>query len=59
MEPVKFTPLELEALLIFLKENARNINLPSDGAMCRYLYLAFIKLLKAKEQWEDAMKYTE
>lgn len=59
MEPIKFTPLETEALLVFLKENARNINLPSDRDMCRYLYLAFIKLLKAKEQWEEAMRYTE
>lgn len=58
MEPIKFTPFEVEALIIFLKDNIDKDSI-SDGAMPRFLLLAYIKLQKAKEQWEEAMKYTE
>lgn len=60
MEPIKLTALEVEALITFLKDHIDSKSLSSqEGSMPRLLFLAFIKLLKAKEQWEEAMKYTE
>ena len=59
MEPIKLTALEVEALITFLKENINSKTLSSEGSMSYLLLLTFIKLLKAKEQWEEAMKYTE
>ena len=60
MEPIKLTSLEVEALLIFLKDHINQKNLSNyEGATPRLLFLAFIKLLKAKDQWEEAIKYTE
>ena len=59
MEPIKLTALEVEAIINFLKENINSKTLSSEGSMSYLLLLTFIKLLKAKEQWEEAMKYTE
>lgn len=58
MDPIKFTSLEAEVLITFLKDNINKETLP-HGAMSRFLLLAFIKLLKAKEEWDEAMAYTE
>ncbi len=60
MEPIKLTALEIEALIEFLKDNINSKTISTqEGAMPRLLLLAFIKLLKAKEQWDEAMKYSE
>lgn len=60
MEPIKLTQFEVEALIEFLKDYINRDNLSIyEGALPKYLFLAFIKLLKAKEQWDEAMSYTE
>ena len=60
MEPIKLNQFEVEALITFLKDYTNEKNLSAyTGAMPRYLFLAFIKLQKAKEQWEEAIRYTE
>ena len=59
MEPIKLTALEVEALITFLKENINSKTLSSEGSISYLLLLAFTKLLKAKEQWNEAMEYTE
>jgi len=60
MEPIKLTALEVEALIEFLKDNINSKTISTqEGAMPRLLLFAFIKLLKAKEQWDEAMKYSE
>ena len=58
MEPIKFTPLEAEVLITFFFFFINKETLP-HGAMSRFLLLAFIKLLKAKKEWDEAMAYTE
>ena len=60
MDCIKLNALEVEALIEFLKETIDSRTLSKqEGAMPRLLLLAFIKLQKAKEQWEETMKYTE
>ena len=60
MEPIKLTALEVEALIEFLKDNINSKTISTqEGAMPRLLLLTFMKLLKAKEQWDEAMKYSE
>ena len=60
MDYIKLTALEVEALIEFLKDNINSETISTqEGAMSRLLLLAFMKLLKAKEQWDEAMKYTE
>lgn len=60
MDCIKLNALEVEALIEFLKETIDSKTLSKqEGAMPRLLFSAFLKLLKAKEQWEEAMKYTE
>lgn len=60
MDYIKLTALEVEALIEFLKDNINSETISTqEGAMPRLLLLAFIKLQKAKEQWDEAMKYTE
>ncbi len=57
---IDFTFFEVDALLEFLKEYVSRENLSIyEGAMPRQLFLAFLKLQKAKDTWEEAMKYTE
>lgn len=60
MEPIKLNKFEVDALIIFLKDYVPYDSLTTcDNSMFRYLFSASIKLLKAKEQWEEAIKYTE
>jgi len=59
MEPIKLTVLEVEVLIEFLKNNINSKTLSPEGSMSYFLLLAFIKLQKAKEQWDEAMEYTE
>lgn len=60
MEPIKLTALEVEVLIKFLKDNINSETLSTlEGAMPGLLLLAFMKLQKAKEQWDEAMEYTE
>ena len=60
MEPIKLNALEVEALIEFLEENINSKTISTqEGAMPRLLLFAFIKLLKAKEEWQEAMKYTQ
>ena len=60
MDCIKLTALEVEALIEFLKETLNSETLSKQkGAMPRLLFSTFLKLIKAKEQWEEAMKYTE
>lgn len=57
---INFTPFEVNALLEFLKDYISRENLSIyEGAMPRHLFLASLKLQKAKDTWEEAMKYTE
>lgn len=57
---IYFSPFEVEALIEFLKDYTNRENLSIyEGALPRHLYLAFMKLLKSKEQWNEAMKYSE
>lgn len=60
MEPIKLDKFEVDALITFLKDYIPYNSLATyERTMPRYLLLAFVKLLKAKEQWEEAIKYTE
>ncbi len=59
MEPIKLNKFEVDALITFLKDYPYNNLTAYDNSISNYLFSAFIKLLKAKEQWEEAIKYTE
>lgn len=60
MEPIKLSYNEIKAIINFLKNQSNDTNLLKYETSTIYnLYLAYIKLQKAKEQWEEAMKYTE
>lgn len=60
MEPIKLIQSEVEALLIFLKDYINKDNLSAyNGSTIRDLFLAYVKLQNAKEEWEEVMKYTE
>lgn len=60
MEPIKLSYNEIKAIINFLKNQSNDTNLLKYETSTIYnLYLAYIKLQKAKEQWEETMKYTE
>ncbi len=57
---VKFTPFELKALEQFLKDYVNRSNLSIyEGALPRHLFLAFMKILEARQIWDEAMSYTD
>lgn len=57
---VEFTPFELKALKDFMKDyvNRDNLSIYEEPTVW-HLFLAFMKILKAREDWEEAMSYTE
>ena len=55
-----FTPLERQALLTFLKDYINCDSLSTYlGVQVKHLFVAYLKLQKEQEEWEDAMKYSE
>ena len=58
---IKLNIFEITALLEFLKDHVNHTNLSvyPNGAIPRQLLLAFVKLQKAKDEWQQAMRYTE
>ncbi len=60
MDSIKFNIFEIKALLTFLEDYVNKDNLSIyESALPRHLFLAYIKLQKAKNEWEEAMSYTE
>ena len=57
MEPIKLNCFQVKTLVNFLKDNISSKNL--SKYQVDNLFLAYLKLEKAKEEWEEAMKYTE
>ena len=54
------TSLETQALLDFFQENINLMNLaPFSSIEIRHLFIGYLKLKKAKDRWDEAMKYTE
>ena len=60
MDKDDLTPLETQALITFIKELATKNNLSTySGAFVRHLFLAYLKLEKQAEEWQESMAYTE
>lgn len=60
MEPIKLSYNEVKAIINFLKNQSNDTNLSKYETFTIYnLYLAYIKLQKAEEQWKETMEYTE
>ena len=57
MDIDSLTSDELHALLIFL-EDYFNIDTVEEN-LAKNLFSAYIKMNKAKKQWDEAMAYTE
>lgn len=54
------TKLQLEALLLFLKDNINITNLSDyENYIVKNLFFAFLKLQKEEDKWQEAMAYTE
>jgi len=59
MDSIKFNIFEIKSLLTFLNDYIDRDNLSTYKGSPRYLFLAYVKLQKAKEKWEESMSYTE
>ena len=60
MEPIKLNCFQVETLVKFLKDNISNISFKNlSKNQVSNLFLAYLKLEKAKEEWDKAMQYTE
>ena len=60
MDSTKLNIFEIRALLAFLEDYVNKDSLSIyDGALPRHLFLAYIKLQKAKAEWEEAMAYSD
>ena len=60
MDKDDFTPFERQVLIIFIKELATRDNLSTySGAFVRHLFLAYLKLEKEDEEWQESIRYTE
>ena len=60
MDKNDFTPLETQVLITFIKELATKNNLSTySGAFIKHLFLAYLKLEKQAEEWQESLKYTE
>lgn len=57
---IKLSYKEVSTIIDFIKKYAKYEGLLTlkQNQIC-FLFSAFIKLLEAKEQWEEAMKYSE
>lgn len=57
---INLTSGELYALLIFLADYFNiDIVLKYEEHLTKNLFSAYIKIIKAKKQWDEAMAYTE
>lgn len=57
---INLTSGELYALLIFLADYFKiDIVLKYEENLVKNLFSAYIKIIKAKKQWDEAMGYTE
>ena len=57
---VVLTPYELQALIEFLKNHVSKETLyNAEDCEAKFLFLAYLKLTKAKEEWEEVMAYTD
>ena len=57
---ITLTPCELQALVEFLKDHVNKETLSAYNSIVpKHLFLAFLKLNQAKEQWEEIMAYTD
>lgn len=60
MDTNSLTKNQLEALLLFLKDNINIKNLSKyQNYTIKYLFFAFLKLQKEGDEWQEAMNYTE
>ena len=60
MEPIKLSYKEISTIIDLIKKHVNGGTLLTlKESQLYFLFLAFIKLLEAKEQWEEAMKYSE
>lgn len=60
MEPIKLSYKEVSTIIDLIKKHVNGGTLLTlKESQLYFLFLAFIKLLEAKEQWEEAMKYSE
>lgn len=60
MDSIKLNIFEIKALLTFLNDYINRDNLSIyEGTLPRHLFLAYVKLQKTKDKWEEAMSYTE
>lgn len=60
MDKDVFTPLERQALITFIKEFATKKNLSTySDFFIKHLLLAYLKLEKDDEEWQESLKYTE
>ena len=57
---IKLSYKEVSTIIDFIKKYAKYEGLLTlkESQVC-FLFSAFIKLLETKEQWEEAMKYSE
>ena len=54
------TPFEREALITFIRDYATRDNLSIyTRSVVRHLFLAYLKLEKEEEEWQESLKYTE
>lgn len=58
---IKLSIFEITALLEFLKDhiNVTNLSIYQSSTIPKQLLLAFAHLQKAKDEWQEAMRYTE
>ena len=60
MDKDDLTPLETQALITFIKELATKNNLSTySDAFIKHLFLAYLKLEKEDEEWQESLNYTE
>lgn len=60
MDKNNFTPLERKALITFIKEFATRKNLSTySDVFIKHLFLAYLKLEKEDEVWQESIAYTE
>lgn len=59
MNTNKLTIFQLRAIIDFLKENISTETLTAEGVLSKYLLLAFVKMQRELDNWEEAIKYTD
>ena len=57
---IDFNIFEVESLITFLEDCVNKNNLTNYSKnICQYLFLAYLKLKKEKEEWENGLKYSD